>query len=136
MSAADDRWAPKVHPLARDAAEEDPLELMAEPVPGGDPALMLQCMLEEFAWMGWNRAQLLSLFHNPGYPMLCELRAFYGDAHVEREVDALLARQGGVLRFRETIVEEPVEEVGLDLVQIQMPPAGASSRVELAQGKE
>lgn len=118
MNPAFDRWVPKVHPLARDAAPEDPLELVAEPV-AGDPAVMLECILQEFCWMGYSAEQLLGLFCNPGYPVLCQLREHYGDEEIRRQVEALVSRWG-VLRFRETVVE-PEEEPETDLVQITLP---------------
>jgi hypothetical protein len=119
-----DQFVPKVHPLDRLAEADDPLELVAEHVVG-DPDVMLECILQEFVWMGWSEAELLSLFHHPGYPVLGQLRAYFGDAEVERRVAALLARSGR-LRFHETIVEpdpEP-EDHGLELLQIM--PASAA----------
>jgi hypothetical protein len=118
MHTADERWVPKVHPLARDAHDEDPYELMATPA-AGDPEVMLECILQEFLWMGFGREQLVRLFHDPNYPMLCELREFYGPVEIERRVDGLLARCGQ-LRFREIVAEpdEPAEDHGLELLQI------------------
>src|SRR3972149_938578 len=107
MNTIDDRWAAKVHPLAREVVPEDPLELVPQAV-AGDPAQMLECILQEFSWMGYDTQQLLALFQNPGYPLLCELRAFYGDEEIRRQVESVVARQG-VLKFREHIVE-PEEE--------------------------
>lgn len=114
--ASPPEWVPKVHPLARDATTDDPLELMAEPVPGGDPLAMLECILQEFAWLGYSADQLTALFHHPGYPVLSQLREHLGDEAVKRCVDDLTSRWG-VLRFRETIVEEepPAEP---ELVQL------------------
>lgn len=108
-------FVPKIHPLERDASDEDPFELHAEPV-AGDPAVMLECMLQEFAWMGWDREELLALFHHPGYPVLCQLREHFGEDEVRRQVDSLLGRWG-TLRFRETIAE-PDEEETLELVPL------------------
>lgn len=113
MNTSDDRWAAKVHPLARDVEPEDPLELVPQTV-AGDPAQMLECILQEFAWMGCDAQQLLALFRNPGYPLLCELRAFYGEEEIRRQVESVVLRQG-VLKFREHIVE-PEEEP--EVVQI------------------
>ncbi len=112
----DDRWVEKVHPLSRRAENDDPLELMAQPAIG-DPDVMLECILQEFAWMGWSVEQLLSLFQHPGYPVLNQLREFYGDAEVRRRVETLAARWGQ-LRFRETVVD-PEEDV--QVVQITLP---------------
>jgi hypothetical protein len=116
MNTTDERWVAKVHPLSRAAEAEDPFELMAEPAPGV-PSVMLECILQEFAWMGWSPEQLLALFHHPGYPVLCQLRECFGDEEIRRQVDSLVARWG-VLRFRETIAE-PEDEP--ELVQITLP---------------
>jgi hypothetical protein len=116
MDHADDRWVPKVHPLDRPAEADDPYELHAEPVQG-DPQVMLECMLQEFVWMGWSQAELLALFDDPQYPVLCQLRAHFGREQVHTQVAELLA-QWGRLRFRETIVEPEPEP---DLVQIRLP---------------
>ncbi len=113
MDSQDDRWVAKVHPLARDVEPDDPMELMPQAV-GGDPAQMLECILQEFAWMGWTSEQLLSLFNNPAYPVLCELRDFFGMDEIRRHVETLVSRWG-VLQFRETIVEPDVEP---EVVQI------------------
>ena len=117
--ANDDRWVEKVHPLSRNADAEDPFELVATPVVGGDPAHMLECILQEFAWMGWNAEQLLSLFHNPGYPLLCQLQEHYGSEEIQRQVELLVSRWG-VLQFREKI-EEPEEEPEV----VQITPLGS-----------
>jgi hypothetical protein len=122
----DAQLVPKVHPLARQVEPEDPLELMAEAVVG-DPDVMLECILQEFIWMGWGREQLLALFHDPGYPMLCELQSFYGQEAVERRVAALLARTGQ-LRFREFIAEpEEEDDHGPELLQIMPHPERIAS---------
>jgi hypothetical protein len=117
-----DQFVPKVHPLSREVVPDDPLELMAQTVVG-DPDVMLECILQEFVWMGWSEEQLLSLFHHPGYPVLCQLREFFGDAEVARRVSTLLAR-GGQWRFRETIAEpDPEDHHGPELLQITLEPA-------------
>lgn len=114
-----DRWVPKVHPLDRVAEADDPFELMAEPAVG-DPGVMLDCMLEEFAWMGWNASQLESLFYHPGYPVLGALRDHFGDDEIRNRIQALLARTG-VLSFRE-VIEEPEEDIeGPEVFQIGLP---------------
>lgn len=120
MDSSDPRFVPKGDPRSRMSEPEDPFELMAEPVMG-DPAVMLECILQEFAWMGWNAEQLLALFYNPGYPMLCDLRAHYGDEEIRRQVDALVERWG-VWQFRETIAEPELsdDEDQPELVQIDL----------------
>lgn len=112
--AAEDHLVPKVHPLTRESTEEDPFALMAEPVPG-DPQVMLECMLQEFAWLGYAPEQLLALFYDPGYPVLCQLREHFGDDVIREKVHAMAAAWG-VLRFQETIAEP--EQAEPELVQI------------------
>ncbi len=121
MEPRESSFVAKVHPLDRPPEADDPFELMAEPV-AGDPIVMLDCMLQEFLWMGWDEAQLVSLFHNPGYPVLVQLREYFGDDFVRQQVSALVGRTG-VLRFRETIAEPDEECDGEDqsnLVQLKL----------------
>jgi hypothetical protein len=118
----DDPFVPKVHPLTRDVEPDDPLELMAHTAVG-DPDVMLECILQEFLWMGWSEEELVGLFDHPGYPLLGELRRFFGDDEVRRRVAALVATCGR-WRFRETIAEpDPEPDHGLELLQITLEPA-------------
>lgn len=104
-----DRWVAKVHPLERDVEPDDPLELLGECVPG-DPSVMLDCILQEFAWMGCGPSQLLAMFSHPGYPVLCQLRELLGDDEIRRRVK-LLVDQGGVMQFQATVTEEEEDPV-------------------------
>jgi hypothetical protein len=119
MGATNENWVPKVHPLAREVEGDDPLELVATPAPG-DPDLMLESIVQEFAWMGWGPDELLGLFHSPLYPVLNQLCEHFGDGEVRRRVEALLARTG-VFRVRETFAEdsEPGDE-SPELVQVSV----------------
>jgi hypothetical protein len=107
MSVPQD-WVAKIHPATRGAEPEDPMELVAAPVQG-DPEVMLQCLVQEFAWMGWDAEQLLGLFHSPAYPVLQQMLACYGEAVVRERVEALLGRSG-VFRVREVVAEDPGPE--------------------------
>jgi hypothetical protein len=127
MSAEDEpRWVAKVHPLSRGAEPDDPLELMAAPVVG-DPAEMLEGLLQEFAWLGYSAEQLWSMFSHPGYPLLCALRAHFGDEEVRRRV-AALAASWGQLQFRETLVEP--EEDHVQVVQIAPLPQTCAAALQ------
>ena len=120
MNSNEPVWAPKVHPLDREAQPDDPMELIAQTVEG-DPIVMLECILQEFAWMGWNPEQLLGLFRNPGYPALCQLREYFGDDEVRRQVESLVSRWG-VLRFSAIEAEpEPAWDDHQQLVQLELP---------------
>jgi hypothetical protein len=116
MIDSSQQWVPKTHPLSRPAEADDPFELMAQPV-AGDALVLLEGILQEFIWMGWNEAQLTSLFSDPGYPMLCQLREHYGAEAIGRQISSQLARTG-VLRFRETLAEPDDEVDEPEVVQI------------------
>jgi hypothetical protein len=105
MSTAPSDFVPKVHPATRPVESEDPMELVATPAPG-DPGVMLECIVQEFAGMGWDAAQLLALFRSPAYPVLNQLLAYYGEEAVSAKVRELLGRWG-VFRVRETIADDP-----------------------------
>jgi hypothetical protein len=104
MPAEPERLVPKVHPLAREVAPEDPMELIANPV-RGDPAVMLESVVQEYAWMGWDAEQLLGLFRSPFYPMLNQLWEHFGEEHVRRVVEAAAGRSG-LFSVHETIDDD------------------------------
>src|SRR5262245_19243309 len=118
----DERFVPKVHPAGRAVEADDPLELVATPVEG-DPGLMLDCVVQEFAGMGWDAGQLLGLFRSPAYPILNQLLAYYGEAEVRRRVGALLGGPGAV-PVRETVADdpEPDGDDGPELIQLGVGP--------------
>jgi hypothetical protein len=94
--------------MTRQVEADDPMELVATPV-GGDPEWMLRCLVQEFAWMGWGEADLLGLFHDPEYPVLNQLREYFGDEEVAARVRETLAASG-VLRVRAVVDETPEPE--------------------------
>jgi hypothetical protein len=95
------------------------MELVAQRV-SGDPRVMLEGILQEFIWMGWQQTELMQLFCDPAYPMLNQLREHYGHDEIERQIASLLARTG-VLCFHETIAEPDPEDEEPDVVQITIP---------------
>jgi hypothetical protein len=118
MNTTSERWLPKVHPASRELEAEDPMELMANPVQG-DPDLMLQCLLQEYAWMGWDADQILALFHNPAYPVPQQLLELVGEAMVRQRVQEVVG-QAGVVGFREFIDDEPEPDEEHEPVLIQL----------------
>lgn len=113
------RWVEKIHPLGRDAASDDPFELLAQPT-AGDPEVMLECLLQEFLWMGWDADALCDLFHDPGYPLLCSLHVHFGDEAIRERIDAFVTRFG-VPTFHETLAEPAADDADEDdpvLIQI------------------
>lgn len=127
MPTESERFVPKVHPATRPVEPEDPMTLQATPVPG-NPDDMLECLVQEYAWMGWNAEQILNLFRDPFYPALY---AFYEACGLERlraSVTAILGRTG-VLRFSGEVNDEPpVEEHEPELVEIGLPASWRSGR--------
>jgi hypothetical protein len=113
------RLVPKVHPATRSVASEDPLEMLATQVPG-DPEVMLQCLIQEYASMGWNAGQIFQLFADPAYPALHSLLQACGEAAVRERIADLLD-QTGVFRCEGTVIEEPEPTEEPELVQLGIP---------------
>lgn len=128
MSGSENNWVPKVHPLTRELATEDPMELVATPVQG-DPDTMFECLVQEFAWMGMDAEQLFRLFQSPDYPLLGMLLEHYGAVEVQRRIQQVLARSG-VLNVRATVVEEPddYEDEQVEFVPLGLDRLGATAR--------
>lgn len=82
----------------------DPLELVGEVVPGGDPDYLARCLAEEFAGMGRTAEEILTLFRDPGYAVPHSVYRTRGEAAVRELIREVLA-ECGVLR-----VTEPLEE--------------------------
>ena len=100
-----ENWVPKVHPLTRSVEAEDPMELVPTMVEG-DPEVMLESFVQEFAQMGYGEAELLALFTSPAYPVLHQLGVYYGEARLRQRIGEMLERTG-VFRFHEVIDDEP-----------------------------
>lgn len=107
--------APKVHPATREILPDDPLEMQAFEVPG-DTDLMARLLVEEYARMGWGLEEMIALARDPNYRAFHGLWQLYGEQHLRRRVQEILA-QCGVIRVHET------ETVPLSerLVQIELP---------------
>lgn len=89
------------HPKDRPAEPEDPFQMMAGGVPG-DPALMFDCLVEEYARMGYGADALLALFENPEFVATHGLRGLFGPEGTRERVEGVLARCG-VIRIRATV---------------------------------
>ena len=76
------------------AAKDDPMEFVAVPLPGGDPDLMAECVIEEFLLMGWSERRLMTLFTHPRFQATHQLYLARGEAHVRE----LIARVGASWR--------------------------------------
>ncbi len=123
MTPAPDRFVLKVHPATRAVEPEDPMMMCATPAPG-DPDVMLECVVMEYAGLGWDVDRVLGLFRNPEYPALHALWRALGDAAVRDRVTQLL-RRTGVFRCDEFIedTQEPAEDDGQERIEIGIPAA-------------
>jgi hypothetical protein len=100
--------------------------LHATPVPG-DPDEMLNSLIQEFAWLGWEAEAIERLFQDPFYPVLHALWRAYGDSGIQERVDLIL-RQTGMMHFQTTIQEEPEPaEAESELVELGLPKHWPSS---------
>lgn len=86
------------HPKDRPLKPDDPMEMMAAPAPG-DPLVMLDGIVEEYARMGWGKEQIAELFDTPFFQATHGLKELLGKAEIERRIEATLKRCG-VFRVR------------------------------------
>jgi hypothetical protein len=86
------------HPKDRPAEPEDPFQMFASGV-SGDPALMLDCLIEEYARMGLGADEILALFEQPRFLATHGLFGLFGAEATRARVRDVLARCG-VLRVR------------------------------------
>jgi hypothetical protein len=132
MNPRPDHLVPKVHPLARPVEADDPLALHATAV-AGDPEVMLECLVQEYAWMGWDVPRVLHLFGDPHYPALNALLSHYGPDGVRRRVAAVLGRMG-VFRVSGTVRDEPEPDDEPELIQLGTRRVPTSKGDSHAQG--
>jgi hypothetical protein len=67
----------------------------------GDPEVMLECLVQEYAWLGWSAYEILALFEDPAYPALAELHRRFGAAGLRERVAQRLGT-AGVFQVRVT----------------------------------
>ncbi len=83
---------------------DDPLEMGAEMVEG-DPRLMLACLIEEYARMGWDAGRIARIFDNPFFLASHGLADRFGRDTVHAFIEQTL-RRCGVYQF-EVIEHNP-----------------------------
>jgi len=98
------------------------MELVATPVVG-DAGVMLECIMQEFAWMGWDEEKMMDIFNSSDYPVLIQLRESFGENEIRRQMRNILARQGA-FRVQETIDQtpDPDDTMEPELIQITVRP--------------
>ena len=118
METAAEQFVPKVHPATRPVEPDDPMTLHATAV-GGDPEVMLECLVREYAWMGWEAERILHLFQDPYYPALHGLLLLFGENGVRERVTAVLGSTG-VFHFDGRVHDGP-ESSEPELIELGVP---------------
>jgi len=87
---------------------DDPMELVGIGVPGGDPALVARCLVEEFVRLGMSDARLMGLFRHPFYAGAHAVYRLRGEDYVKALI-AEVRRQWGYPRY--TVVHPSTPEI-------------------------
>ena len=88
----------------KEAEPTDPMELVCEIIPG-DARFLAQCVIEEFALIGYGAEDLFTLFREPMYPMLNNILRKKGEAFVCNLINEVLV-ECGTLKVKTEIVHE------------------------------
>ncbi len=83
--------------LKKTAEADDPMVLHATWI-SGDPFLMLDSLIEEYARMGFSAAKIRGLFKNAGFLATYSLTQRFGEEVVSQRIETVL-QKCGVLRF-------------------------------------
>jgi hypothetical protein len=96
----------RTHPKDRAAQTDDPMEISGIEVEG-DPEVMLNCIVEEFARMGCDAETILRLFDDPFFLGPHGLTKAFGREYIRDRVHGILKRCG-VMSVR--VIEQPADE--------------------------
>lgn len=72
---------------------DDPLQMQADCV-AGDQRVMMSCLIEEFAHMGWDATQIERMFENPFFLASHGLKKHFGSEVVRECIEQALPRCG------------------------------------------
>ena len=75
------------------ASQDDPFEMHAQGV-AGDPFLMVDHIIEEFAQMGWDSQKIARLFEDPFYRATHQLGLALGSDAVRNRIKIVLSKRG------------------------------------------
>lgn len=107
---------------AKPAAPDDPMQVRGNSVPG-DQQVMLQCLIEEFARMGWDANQIGLLFENKFFLAAHSLAERLGRKAVRECIEQTLQRCG-VFRF-EMSESKPNKEPRICPILVERKPLPA-----------
>jgi len=113
MNQNGEHGVPKVHPATRPVEPEDPMELHAVEV-RGDPELMLNVLVEEYARNGFDLQALMNLCRDPFYQGLYGLWNFFGEEVLRQKIITILGRCGVMKATVSEIAQAPETLVQLD----------------------
>ncbi len=82
-----------MHGRDKEPEGDDPMEIVANWVPEGDPELMATCLIEEYARMGMEEEEILKLFSQPVYQTHA-LYLSWGEPTIRRLIRNVLSRTG------------------------------------------
>ncbi len=99
----------------------DPLEMGVEMVEG-DPSVMLTCLIEEYARMGWDAGRIARIFDNPFFLASHGLAERFGRDAIHASIEQTL-RRCGVYHF-EIIEQNPIQPAA----STALPGGGKGSR--------
>ncbi len=68
---------------------DDPMELVAVPLAGGDQDQVIDGITLEYLLMGWTPLQVLSLFRSPCYGATHQIYRQRGEAYVKQRIQRL-----------------------------------------------
>jgi hypothetical protein len=100
-----DDFLEREHPGNRPAEPADPMETTAARV-DGDPLIMLDCLIEEYAHQGASKREILDLFDQPFYQATHGLKRLLGEDAIRRRVESVLVRCG-VFRVQTVTATDP-----------------------------
>ncbi len=89
--------AAAIDPELKPQDPDDPMEIKAAVI-AGDELLMMECLIEEFAHLGWSAKKIARLFDEPFFLAAHGLERRFGRQAVLECIEHTLARCG-VFRF-------------------------------------
>jgi len=70
------------HGRDKEFEHDDPMELRAVAMPGGDEEMQARAFIEEFLFMGMSKSELVEIFKNPFYAGAYRLYEKYGEEKI------------------------------------------------------
>jgi hypothetical protein len=89
----DQRDAAAIASESKPLDPDDPMEIKAAVI-AGDERLMMECLIEEFAHLGWSAKKITGMFHQPGFLATHGLEQRFGRQAVVDCIEHTLARCG------------------------------------------